>query len=141
MKARTAMGRRSQDTLMRQAQDAYDAGNQQQAWTICEQLLRQDANHAEALIVQGRIALTRRHLELAAGNMLKAAALRPNDPQPHVFLATIRTYQGRYDEAVARCDMVLRRHPDHPPAIAAKADAYEKSGQPDKAHAALRDEP
>ena len=132
------MGRLQQDVLLRQAQQAYAAGDMPKAWTLCEQLLQNNRNNSEALIMQGQGALAQNHFDLAAQPVLKAASLRPSDPRPHLLLADIRIHQGRYDEAVARCDKVLRRHPDNPQALAGKADAYEKWGQRDKARAALR---
>jgi tetratricopeptide (TPR) repeat protein len=132
------MGRLQQDVLLRQAQQAYAAGDMGKAWTLSGQLLQNNNNSAEALIMQGQVALAQNHFDLADEQVLKAASLRPNDPRPHLLLAAIRSHQGRYDEAVARCDKVLRRHPDNPQALAGKADAYEKWGQRDKARAVLR---
>jgi tetratricopeptide (TPR) repeat protein len=132
------MGRLQQDVLLRQAQQAYAAGDMRKAWALSEQLLLNDKNNAEALIMQGQVALAQNHFDLAAEHVLKAASLRPSDPRPQLLLADIRIHQGRYDEAVARCDKVLRRQPDNPQALAGKAEAYEKSGQRDKARAVLR---
>jgi tetratricopeptide (TPR) repeat protein len=108
------------------------------AWNLSEQLLRNNRNNAEALIMQGQVALAQNLFDLAAEQVLKAAAQRPRDIRPHLLLADIRIHQGRYAEAVDRCDKVLRQEPDHPRAVAGKADAYEKSGQRDKARAMLR---
>jgi tetratricopeptide (TPR) repeat protein len=132
------MGRLQQDVLLRQAQRAYTAGDVRLAWKLSEQLLQNDKNNAEALIMQGQVALAQNHFDLAARQVLKAATLRPTDIRPDLLLAEIRIHQGRYDKAVARCDKVLRRQPDHPQAVAGKADAYEKSGQRDKARAVLQ---
>jgi len=132
------MERLQQDVLLRQVQQAYAASDMRKAWNLSEQLLRIDKNNAMALIMQGQVALAQNHFDLAAEQVLKAASLRPSDPRPHLLLADIRIHQGRYDEAVARCDKVLRRHPDNPQALAGKADAYEKWGHRDKARAVLR---
>ncbi|MHC4381715.1 MAG: tetratricopeptide repeat-containing sulfotransferase family protein [Planctomycetota bacterium] len=132
------MARLQQDVLSRQAQQAFAAGDMRKAWSICQQLLRHDKRNAEALIMQGQIALAQNQFDLAAEQVLKAVTQRPQDPRPPLLLAVIRIHQGRYDEAVARCDKVLRRHPGHPRAIGVKAEAFEKSGQRDKARAVLR---
>ncbi|MHC4082082.1 MAG: tetratricopeptide repeat protein, partial [Planctomycetota bacterium] len=108
------MARLQQDVLSRQAQQAFAAGDMRKAWSICQQLLRHDKRNAEALIMQGQIALAQNQFDLAAEQVLKAVTQRPQDPRPPLLLAVIRIHQGRYDEAVARCDKVLRRHPRHP---------------------------
>jgi len=132
------MGRLQKDVQWRQAEQALAAGQLDQARNLCEQILARDRNNARALAVLGQIAFTQNRLEDAASHMLRASALRPKVPAPHLALAEIRTFQGRFDEAIALCDKVLRLDPQSPQAICRKADVYEKSAQRDKARALLQ---
>jgi tetratricopeptide (TPR) repeat protein len=132
------MGTLGDDVVFQRARQAYAANKMEQARNLCEQLLVRNANNARAVIMLGQIGLARNRLEEAASYMLRAAALLPRDPIAHLGLGEIRIFQGRFDEAIAEYDTVLRSDPESPAAIAGKADAYEKSGQRDKARALLR---
>ncbi|MHC5006720.1 MAG: tetratricopeptide repeat-containing sulfotransferase family protein [Planctomycetota bacterium] len=132
------MGRLQQDVQWRQAEQALAAGQLDQARSLCEGILDRQKNNARAMAMLGQIAFTQNRFEDAASHMLQASALRPKALAPYLVLAEIRTFQGRFDDAVALCDKVLRLDPDSAQAIGGKADAYEKSGQRDKARALLR---
>ena len=132
------MGRLQQDVQRRQAELALAAGQVDQARSLCEQILARDKNTARAMAILGQIAFLQNRFEDAAAHMLRASALRPKALAPYLVLGEIRTFQGRFDEAVALCDKVLRLDPGNAQGIGVKADAYEKSGQRDKARALLR---
>jgi tetratricopeptide (TPR) repeat protein len=131
------MGRLENDVLFKQAVKAFAANDTVRAKYLCEQVLLRERYHAPAMIMLGQIAFADNLLDEAESHLLKAAALRPRDLRIHVILGEIHTFQGRYDDAVARYEKALRRDPNHPHAMAGKADAYEKSGQRDKARALL----
>ncbi|MHC4589980.1 MAG: tetratricopeptide repeat-containing sulfotransferase family protein [Planctomycetota bacterium] len=132
------MGRLQKTVQWRQAQQAFNAAQWDQARHLCGQLLQQNANNADVLVMLGRIAVVQARFEEAASHMLRAAELQPEAALPHVILGEIRTAQGQFDEAVAEFDKALQLEPQHPTSLRGKADAYEKSGQRDKARALLR---
>ncbi|MHC4140916.1 MAG: tetratricopeptide repeat-containing sulfotransferase family protein [Planctomycetota bacterium] len=132
------MGKLQIDVLLQRARRAFAAGELDEARDLLEQLLLRDGNHARAVAMLGQIAFAQNRFEKAASYMLRAAALRPKEPLTHIFLGEIRTFQGRFDEAAAEYDKVLRWHPQDQRAIAGKADACERSGQRDKARALLQ---
>jgi tetratricopeptide (TPR) repeat protein len=132
------MGRLQQDVQWRQAEQALAAGQMDQARSLCEQILAREKNNARAMAMLGQIAFIQNRFEDAAAHMLRASALRPKALAPYLVLAEIRTFQGRFDEAIALCDKVHRLDPGNTQAVGGKADAYEKSGQRDKARELLR---
>ncbi len=131
------MGRIRIDTLLRQAQDAFNANELSRASAICEQILQLNGRHNLALNLLGQIAFARGDYGEAETQLLKAVTIQPRDARSHLVLGEVKSYQGQYREALGRYDKVLRLEPNHPRAIAGKADAYEKSGQRDKARAVL----
>jgi tetratricopeptide (TPR) repeat protein len=110
----------------------------ERARDLCDQLLVRNRNDVNAVAMLGQIAFARNRFEEAATYMLRAAALRPEDPLVFVVLGEIRTFQARYDEAVAHYDEALRLDPELAAAIGGKADTYEKSGHRDEARALLQ---
>jgi tetratricopeptide (TPR) repeat protein len=131
------MGKFQDDTLWRQAQQAFQANQHAQAQTICERLLQRNSRNTQALDMLGRIYLAKGYTEKAASYIQKFAALRPRDPAPQLLLGEILGFQGEYQEAINRYDRALRLEPDHPKAVSGKAATYELAGQRDKARAVL----
>jgi tetratricopeptide (TPR) repeat protein len=131
------MGKFQDDTLWRQAKQAFQAGNFPQAQANCEKLLRRDSRNIHALEMLGRVALAQGFTEKAASYITTYASLRPRDPTPQLLLGEILTFEGRHREAVSRFDRALRLQPDSTMAVAGKAGAFELSGQRDKARALL----
>ncbi|MHC4786044.1 MAG: tetratricopeptide repeat-containing sulfotransferase family protein, partial [Planctomycetota bacterium] len=131
------MGKFQDDTLWRQAQQAFKAGQLPQARGKCERLLQRNSRNVNALEMLGRIALAQGLTEKAESYITTYATLRPRDPSPHLLLGEILSFQGKHREAVQRYDHALRLRPDSMTAVAGKAGAFELSGQPDKARTVL----
>jgi tetratricopeptide (TPR) repeat protein len=131
------MSRIQTEILIRQARAALNASDLEAARSACDEVLRREPRHAEALTLRGQAAFAAGAYEAAAADLKRAAAAAPRDPRPQLVLAEVRVFQGRYADAVAAYDKVLRTEPGHPRAIAGKADAWEKSGARDRARAAL----
>ncbi len=131
------MGRLQTDVLLRQAQSALDANRLGQAKTICDQLIQLDSRNVSALNLLGQIAFARSFFDEAAGYLQRSVAIRPRDPRAHMILGELRTIQGKYKEAIARYDKVLRLQPGALWAIGGKADAWEKAGERSKSRALL----
>ncbi len=137
-KSISAVGKAQIESLLQQARIAFNANEMARTKAICEDVLRRDRGNVLAMTVLGQIALGEGAYDEAATMLLDAAKLAPRDPRPHVILGEVRTFQGRYDEAIAEFDKVLRVVGDEPQTIALKAGAYEKSGARDKARDLLK---
>ncbi len=131
------MSRMQLDAMLRRAQAALTANNLSQAHTICEQLIRKNSRSVSTLNLLGQIAFAQSLYDQAAEHLEKSIAISPRDTRAHVILGELRSFQGRYKEAITRYDKVLRLKPGHPSAIAGKADTWEKCGERDKARALL----
>ncbi|MHC4774018.1 MAG: tetratricopeptide repeat protein, partial [Planctomycetota bacterium] len=88
------MGRFQADIMLERAKQAFSAGQMDRARRQCEQLLVRNRKNAAALAILGQVAFAQNRLEEAAAHMLEAAAVRPDDPFPHLLLGEIRTFQG-----------------------------------------------
>lgn len=131
------MARIRDEVLWRNAQLAYAANDMARAGEACEELVRRDKRDYNALAMLGQIAVACNDLGQAERYLQHAVTIRPREPRAQVLLAECLTLQGRYDDAVARYDKVLRRQRDQPNAVAGKADTYEKAGEFDKARTLL----
>jgi tetratricopeptide (TPR) repeat protein len=131
------MGKFQDDTLWRQAQQAYQASQFPQAKMFCERLLQRNSRSVNALILLGQIAYAQGSMEEAAAYAEKCAKLRPRDPYPQLVLGEIDALRGKYDEAINRYERALRLRPGSIQALAGKAGALELSGQREKARALL----
>ena len=132
------MDRSRIDPLLHEARRALGAGALAQARTICEQANELDPRNIDALGLLGQVHLRLGHFEQSASYLYTCVRLAPKDFRGHLALGEVLVFQGRYRDAVARYDRVLRLRPDDPMGIAGKANAYEKSGQRDKARGVLR---
>ncbi|MHC4588240.1 MAG: tetratricopeptide repeat protein [Planctomycetota bacterium] len=74
------MGKFQDDTLWRQAQQAFKAGQLPQARGKCERLLQRNSRNVNALEMLGRIALAQGLTEKAESYITTYATLRPRDP-------------------------------------------------------------
>jgi tetratricopeptide (TPR) repeat protein len=131
------MGRLQVDVIWRQAKNAFDANDMSKAQGLCEELLQRNKRNFKALAMLGQVHFARNNLDEAAALMQKASSIEARDPRPYLVLAEIRTFQGRYKEAITLYDKVLRLQPEYHAALAGKADAYEKSAQRGKARGVL----
>ena len=131
------MSRIQLDALLRQAQAALTANKLSQAQTICEQLIQKNPRSVSTLNLLGQIAFGRSFYDQAAEHLEKSISISPRNTRAHLILAELRSFQGRYEDAIARYDKVLRLQPGEPSAIAGKADTWEKCGERDKARSLL----
>ncbi|MHC4414455.1 MAG: tetratricopeptide repeat-containing sulfotransferase family protein [Planctomycetota bacterium] len=122
---------------LRQAAAHLRSGDLGEAEAICQRVLRRRKKDVTALEMLARIANATRAFEKTASYLEKCVALRPRDPAMHFKLATVRVAQGRYDDAVAAFDKVLKLKPDYAYAVAWKADVLERRGDYEKARVLL----
>jgi len=79
---------------------AYAKTNRsREAVTECEKVLEVAPKHYGALLLEGRILVLSKHPESALPRLEKAAALRPEKPEPHTLLADAYVQLGRKTDA------------------------------------------
>jgi arylsulfatase A-like enzyme len=79
-----------------------------EAVTECEKVLETVPNHYGALLLEGRILVLSKHAEAALSSLEKAAALRPERPEPHMLLADAYVQLGRTTDAARERDGAKR---------------------------------
>ena len=70
-----------------------------EAVTECEKVLEVTPSHYGALLLEGQVLVTSKHADAALPRLEKAAALEPDAPEPHMFLADAYDQLGRKTEA------------------------------------------
>jgi len=78
-------------------------GRTREAVTECEVVLESDPEHYGALLLEGQILLLSQQSEAALKRLQKAAALQPQAPEPHIFLA------DAYDQLARKTDAARER--------------------------------
>jgi len=127
-----------QSLAVNQALRCLNAGDLAGAEQCCLQALQENRKNAYALAVLGQIANITGAYDQAGEYLQKAIALRPKQVDFHTLLAEVRVTQGRYREALSRYEKVLKLKPGHPPALAGKAELFNRQGKYDKAMALLK---
>jgi predicted O-linked N-acetylglucosamine transferase (SPINDLY family) len=125
--------------LAGQAALHLEAGRLQQAEALCQQILRQDATHADALQYKGQIALQQgRHSE--AIELLSLALSRKPQPPAILYFSRAVALQSldRLDDAANDYRKAISLKPGLAAAHANLAHIYRDSGRPDDAIASCR---
>jgi len=79
------------------------------AEALLEKWTGPDATSAEALVLQATVLQSRHDFAQALDVLRHALALKPENPQAWLTLATVLRVLGKYDEAQAACDELSRR--------------------------------
>lgn len=82
-----------------------------EAWKALSAALRAEPDDYEALALKGWVQAARHDFEGAVVSARAAMALRPGDAWNHGVLADALTELGRYDEAVAAVERMMRLRP------------------------------
>jgi len=82
-----------------------------EAWKALSAALRAEPDDYEALALKGWVQAARHDFEGAAVSARAAIALRPGDAWNHGVLADALTELGRYEEAVAAVERMMRLRP------------------------------
>ncbi|MCA9295302.1 MAG: sulfotransferase, partial [Phycisphaerales bacterium] len=118
--------------MIREAIAAYTRGDRDDAERRCRTVLAHRPNDPNCHRLLGLIAKDVHLLDDAAEEYTLALRAAPSDPTLNCELATIRSLQGRFDEASALFNRVLESG-EHPAAAAGLADLLEKQGRRDEA--------
>jgi cytochrome c-type biogenesis protein CcmH/NrfG len=106
-------------------------------YETCQHLLQLRKNDPETLMILASIDFTGGHRDMAIDKMRRFVRLYPKNIDGRNYLAFMLDDTGRMREAVVQYDKVLRRDPDNAEALAGKARALDRDGQPDRAMALL----
>lgn len=120
------------DALLAAAQQAHDAGDLPRAKALCAQVLDRGRRNPRALHLMGAILQAQDRLDEAAGYIEQFIRLRPKEIGGHHRLGTIESSRGRYAQAIARFDKVLKLRPGFTAAVDGKAYVYVRKGDYDK---------
>jgi predicted TPR repeat methyltransferase len=95
------------------ASRAHQAGDERQAGSLYENVLRQDPNHFGALFGLGLLSIRAGKFELAASHLRDAVAVDPRSASGFMNLAGALASMGRFDDAIHAYRQVVRLEPDN----------------------------
>jgi Flp pilus assembly protein TadD len=117
------------DRLSRQAADAIERGELDEAESLLRRALSHDLYFGPAHNNLGVVFLERGQLYEAANEFEWARKLMPSEPDPRVNLGICLERAGRIDDAMASFDAALQVSPEHLPAIQGAALLAVRSGR------------
>jgi Flp pilus assembly protein TadD len=116
------------DRLSRQAADAIESGDLDEAEKLLRRALAHDLYWGPAHNNLGVVFLERGQLYEAANEFEWARKLMPSQPDPRVNLGICLDRAGRSDDAMASFEAALEISPEHLPAIQGAALVAVRSG-------------
>ena len=119
--------------LMRQAQERMRAGNPGEAKNLYQQVIRQDALHAEAHANLGVAFEQLGRGDLAEAMFRKAIDLRPDYADAHLNLGLKRAARGQFEDALGNISEAVRLTPDHAAARQGLAMVLTRLNRPNEA--------
>jgi tetratricopeptide (TPR) repeat protein len=129
----TEAQRIANDELLAVGRQHFDAGQTEQAESICNQVLQSDPNQPIALHLLGLVARRMDRNDIAVEHFTKAVAIFPNYAEAHNNLAITHQVMGNLDEAVASYDKTLAFNPDNAGVHYNLGIALSNLGKPDEA--------
>ncbi|MCP3902883.1 MAG: tetratricopeptide repeat protein [Planctomycetes bacterium] len=115
--------------LVSMVRQAYEAGRFAQAETLCEQLLAQAKDDAQALYLMGSTLFAQRRYDESAAHLERAARRAPKNAAVRLTLARALKGCGRLRAALQQINRSLRLDPDGREAVEVKADILDASGE------------
>lgn len=115
------------------AQEHLRRGEHNACYFLCEEILRDNPCHAEALHCLGLLLVKNGHAERAATTLEKAVAINPGDATWHHNLGVAYGLAGRWQDAERAFATCLSFDPNHPEARASYAAALLECGHLEEA--------
>ena len=97
----------------RRAQAARQAGRMKEAWELCQQAIRADANHGEAVALAGLLAWQRGDYKQSLPLLQKAMKLRPKDATAISNYGAALQSLGKLEEAISMHRKAVRAEPGY----------------------------
>ena len=101
-------------SMLANAYLAFSNQNTPHAGTLVERILTATPNNADALMLQGQIALVDKDYSLAIDSFKRYLDLQPNSGRVRLFIADALIKYGQYDEAEKIADEILAKVPTQP---------------------------
>lgn len=118
--------------------EAFTAlGKEKEAHEAYAEVLKTNANHPDALIGIGWLALSKKDIDMARKLADRAIAADSTHAQARFFQARLLQMQSQQDLALAAFAETVRLRGDHVPALIAKAEIETKLGRFDEAKASI----
>jgi tetratricopeptide (TPR) repeat protein len=125
-------------TSLLEAERLHNSGHFSQAAALCQRILADDSDNAEALLIFGSAASELGEAGVARACLERSVALRPHDARSGVVLATHRLRSGDHASALQACQAALAAAPRFAPAHAALGSIHAASRDYAAAEAAFR---
>ena len=120
-----------------QALDLLNAGDFGGAARVCRGVLETDTRNHQAMVLLGQVGSKGGRHDEAVALLSRAVSLAPRNVDYHAKYGEVLLAAGRNAEALLRFDKILKLKPGYPAALAGKADAYLRTGEPEKARRLL----
>lgn len=117
------------DEAARQAGAFFQAGRLRECEITCRNILARDADHPEANLLMGLLALSSRRNEEAVALLKQAVAGNRKNPVAHANLGLALAETGRLSEAVTSLQTALRLKPGYPEALTNLASVESRLGR------------
>ena len=107
-----------------QAISAYQSNNFEEAYRLCDLILKQDNGNVVALHLFGILDALRRNFPKALESLDRALTLSPHNPDLYVDKGKILNETGRAEDALLCFDKALAINGRHPVALDLKASIF-----------------
>ena len=124
--------------VFQQAVRCHQSGRLPEAEKLCQQILRRQPDHGDAMHMLGILALQKGEHDVAADLIRRAILHIPSNPHAHCNLATALQNMGKADEAIDAYRQAIAVEPRLLKAHSNLGVLLAKTGQTDEAIAAFR---
>jgi tetratricopeptide (TPR) repeat protein len=125
--------KRDVQTTMQRALSLFHQGRFADVAHLCEQVLRLDPSHRDALHFLGINALRNQQFEVAAELLMRAVAVNPLNAAAYSHLSLAMFGLKRLDEALGHSGRALAIRPDYPSAICVRGNILAALGRYEEA--------
>jgi tetratricopeptide (TPR) repeat protein len=119
------------DVLDRAAR-ALEGGRLEQAHALCEQALSRSRRDPRALYLMGCTLYALHERDEAIAYLERCARVDPKNATVHLRLGEVLTADGQYTAALGRFEKAQKLDPASAPALAGKAEVFDRRGQHEK---------
>ena len=117
------------DAKLQQAISLYQIGQLQQAEQICQQILKDFPQHANAIHLLGVIAYQVEEYKIATDLISRAIGIDSGQSLFYINLGNVLQEQGRLEESIQAYQQAIHLQPDHADAYSNLGVALQKQGK------------
>ena len=126
------------EALVADARTAFEEGEIDQALGLIDEAIAQDPDHGPLHYRRGNVLAGARRWEEAGEAYERALAIDPDTWEVYSAMMHVWNRTDRCDEAIARLEDFLSRHPDHARAIYARGFCHYRDGRTEAAYADVK---